>query len=240
MKLQTILTSIALIALGCGPIKPSKEANSKAPSSESPAPETGTSIAPPKSVEKTTKFTVNLQLSTLADLTGDRQVTWTDVKPIFERSCVGCHNDPEDFNLSAWPFESVNWTNSEELTDAIIVAINETNEDFRMPYGEDPLPESEIKLIEKWKNDGLAAAAPNGVDEMVDLAVMEVIYKDQTKVFELKKQKSQGLYSFVEEKFPMFAKSVTIKVYKAGALINQIKFDNFTTGNGKLNVNLNI
>ena len=255
MKSILIIALASLVPVSCGPLAPkddhkvpaagqaSRGTPKNVPVAQAPVqPANREQAKGSKDLPKpTTGFTFNLQLESVDRLSEGKKVSFADVQPIFERSCVSCHHEAEDFDVKEFPFQSVSWTDMPELVDRMIEKMRDPDPMSRMPYMDDPLPESEIQLIEKWRENGLLADAATGIDDMVDNAVIVVTHGDKVETIALQKAKESGRYTSKHTDFPMFAKSLVVKVFKGEELVNQLRFDNFNVaGNGKFNVRMNL
>jgi hypothetical protein len=245
--LLTILSVAQLLSCGIKPSGNRKPASETIPESGDPA-----LVKPQGAIPKPmrfTKFTTEVRLK-FAENGKDALVTFQDVQPIFKRECSGCHNSPEEFDLTSFPFQSIREPDSQKLVDLIIERISSTNPDFRMPLNPEDfgpgtaLTEKEQNLIKKWSIDGLLAQAPEAakLDEIVDAVMMEYSYEDKNEKVMLKKDKKvSGMFNLVVPTFPGKLKSLKYKFFSNGEVVNEVSFDDYNAiGNPKLIVRFNV
>ncbi len=82
-------------------------------------------------------------------------VTYQDVKPIIDGTCLSCHSNPTQ---NGAPMPLVNYNNVKEALldrDLLNKISKNEGEDGLMPLGGPRLPQSSIDLIAKWNTDGL-------------------------------------------------------------------------------------
>ncbi len=90
-----------------------------------------------------------------------------DIKPIFERRCVGCHSATAtmgSLNLETWQGMMQGGNNGAVVTPGkarestlYLSLIGQTPAIGRMPFSNEPMPEEEIALIGEWIDAGAAA-----------------------------------------------------------------------------------
>lgn len=82
-------------------------------------------------------------------------VTYQDVKPIFDNSCVQCHGTPPTNGATN------SLTNFEQVSGAVLnrglinLISQPEGANGLMPPGGPRLPQSRIDLIQQWEDDGL-------------------------------------------------------------------------------------
>jgi hypothetical protein len=111
---------------------------------------------------------------------GDEPPTYErDIKPLFAKRCVACHNQKKVQNvdvsggLALDSFEAVTaGTTSRKVVvpgnaveSELIARLNASDEDERMPLFEKPLPEAQRQLVERWVAAGAARGTPTALPE---------------------------------------------------------------------------
>lgn len=104
-----------------------------------------------------------------------------DIEPILERRCIACHGPDEvesDFRVDRKAtliggggsgIETV--IPGDAVGSYLIELVREPDEEYRMPYEEDAMPEDEIVLLEKWIAQG--AKLPDDFEEEADLGEID-------------------------------------------------------------------
>lgn len=104
-----------------------------------------------------------------------------DIEPILEKHCIQCHGPDEvesDFRVDRKAtliggggsgIETV--LPGDPVGSYLIELVRESDEEYRMPYEEDAVPEEEIVLLEKWIEEG--AMLPDDFEEEADLGTIE-------------------------------------------------------------------
>ena len=104
-----------------------------------------------------------------------------DIEPILNKHCISCHGPDEvesDFRVDRKAtliggggsgIETV--VPGDPIGSYLIEIIREPDEEYRMPYEEDPVPEEEIVLLEKWIEQG--AKLPDNFEEEADLGTID-------------------------------------------------------------------
>src|SRR5207247_4928337 len=87
-----------------------------------------------------------------------------DLAPILAKKCVACHGpekskghfrlDSFDWLMKAGESKSAPVLPSQPEQSELVRRLTATDEDDRMPQKDDPLPASQIALIERWIKDG--------------------------------------------------------------------------------------
>ena len=84
----------------------------------------------------------------------------TEIQPIFNSNCTGCHGSSGGLNLSSYT-DLMNGGNrglsviaGDNVNSLIIQKLRGSGPGSQMPMGETPLEESLISLIETWINEG--------------------------------------------------------------------------------------
>lgn len=97
--------------------------------------------------------------NTIDDISGDMEiienVTYQDVKGIFDAECTVCHSNPTQ---NGAPMPLVNYQNVKEavMNRGLLDRISkQEGEDGLMPFGGPRLPQATIDLIFQWNADGL-------------------------------------------------------------------------------------
>jgi len=125
---------------------------------------------------------LGLALTLSCVLVGEDRVDFRkDVWPILEKNCLDCHGSVEsesDFRvdlqktlIGGGGSEIPTVVAGDPFDSYLIEILRETDEEYRMPHEADPLPESQIALLEKWIEQGavlpedmVAATKPSGSD----------------------------------------------------------------------------
>ena len=96
----------------------------------------------------------------------DKVSYYRDIRPIFQQSCQGCHQPAKplgDFVMTSYPdlfkkgeHDQSGIVPAKPNASYIVKLIRPVVEPglARMPKGKDPLPERQIKLVEKWIEQG--------------------------------------------------------------------------------------
>ncbi|QXD24395.1 PSD1 and planctomycete cytochrome C domain-containing protein [Opitutia bacterium ISCC 51] len=104
-----------------------------------------------------------------------------DIEPILERRCIACHGPDEvesDFRVDRKAtliggggsgIETV--LPGDPVGSYLIELVREPDDEYRMPYDEDAIPEEEIVLLEKWIEEG--AKLPDDFEEEADLGTID-------------------------------------------------------------------
>ncbi|MDY8138874.1 hypothetical protein [Aquimarina sp. 2201CG5-10] len=93
--------------------------------------------------------------SDLIDVTPVQMVTYeTNVKPIIDANCIGCHNDPP---VNFAPMPLLTFANVKDAVDnrGLIDRVSSEDVNFLMPLGGPRLPQATIDIIIQWRDDGL-------------------------------------------------------------------------------------
>ena len=102
-----------------------------------------------------------------------------DLAPILAKKCVACHGpekskghfrlDSFDWLMKAGESKSAPVLPSQPEQSELVRRLTATDEDDRMPQKDDPLPASQIALIERWIKDG---AKFDGADPQAPLITL--------------------------------------------------------------------
>ncbi|MDG2168986.1 MAG: PSD1 and planctomycete cytochrome C domain-containing protein [Opitutales bacterium] len=104
-----------------------------------------------------------------------------DIEPILEKHCIACHGPDEvesDFRVDRKAtliggggsgIETV--LPGDPIGSYLIELVREPDEEYRMPYEEDAVPEAEIALLEKWIQEG--AKLPDDFEEEAELGTVD-------------------------------------------------------------------
>jgi mono/diheme cytochrome c family protein len=143
MRRVAFIAALAAFAIGC---KPESEDNAPAPEATN-AGGGATAVDAPKADEAATA------------------VTYAQVAPIFEKSCINCHGvkaTKGDVNLTSYAAAMKGGEHGPIIVagkpeESSIVSFIRGKVKPRMPMGGAPLPEDQIKLIEDWIRAGAKA-----------------------------------------------------------------------------------
>ncbi len=93
---------------------------------------------------------------------------YNDLRPIVERSCQGCHQPASKMgglDLTSYEAIAAGGNKGPALVagagdDSLVVALLTGAAEPRMPFGQDPLPDSDIELFRRWVNEGAKDDTP--------------------------------------------------------------------------------